>query len=125
MSDSPSIPHTPQAEPDSSRVAVFARADLEDQRASSNRPYLPFLTTPTLRAGLYELSAGSNDGQQPHDKDELYYVLEGAATLFADGERQPVKSGDVVFIAAHVEHRFEDITQNLSLLVFFSEAEPE
>lgn len=110
--------------PDSTRVAVFGRADLVEQRAQSGRPYLPFLTTPTLRAGLYELGAGAPDGQQPHDKDELYYVLAGSATLFADGDRQSVSEGDVVFIAAHVEHRFEDISEDLSLLVFFSEAEP-
>ena len=124
MSASDSLPLSAQTEPDSTRVAVFSRGDLEAERASRQRPYLPFLTTPTLRAGLYELGAGADDGQQPHDKDELYYVLAGGATLFADGARQEVREGDVVFIAAHVEHRFEDITDDLSLLVFFSEAEP-
>lgn len=119
------VPQSTVSEPDSTRVAVFARTDLEAARVESGRPYLPFLTTPTLRAGLYELGAGADDGQQPHDKDELYYVLAGSATLFADGERQSITQGDVVFIAAHVEHRFEDITDDLSLLVFFSEAGPE
>ncbi len=125
VSGSESIPQTPTAEPDSTRVAVFARAELEAQRAESGRPYLPFLSVPTLRAGLYELGVGTEDGQQHHDKAELYYVLSGTGTLFADGERRPVGEGDVIFIAAHVEHRFEDITDDLSLLVFFSEADPE
>lgn len=117
---------TPAAQSsDSSRVAVFHRADLEARRADAGRPYLPFLSVPTLRAGLYEIPAGGEDGQQPHDQDELYYVLEGAAVLDADGTRQSVSAGDVIFVAAHVEHRFVDITEDLSILVFFSTADPE
>ena len=49
-----------------------------------------------------------------------YYVLEGAATFFADGKREPVKTGSVIYVRREVEHRFEAITENLRLLVVFA-----
>ena len=100
---------------------VFPLADLVAQRKESGRPYLPFLNVPTT--GLYALPAGGTDGQQPHNKDEVYYVIEGRAGITIDSETYPVEPGSVIFVAAHAEHRFHDIEEDLQLLVFFSEAE--
>ena len=104
---------------------VFQLADLVAQLNESGRPYLPFLNVPTLRAGLYALPAGSTDGQQPHDKDEVYYVIQGRASMTIDDEEYTIEPGSVIFVAAHAEHRFHHIQEDLQLLVFFSEAEPE
>ena len=104
------------------KAATFNIDDLRRDRAASGRSYLPFLNVPTLRTGLYELAAGSEDGQNPHDDDEVYYVLSGRAQLSVAGESQEVAPGDVIFVGANVEHHFHDITEDLSVLVFFSEA---
>ncbi len=104
---------------------VFQWADLVTQLKESERPYLPFLNVPTLRTGLYALPAGGTDGQQPHDKDEVYYVIEGRSGMTIDDEEYMIEPGSVIFVAAHAEHRFHDIKEDLQLLVFFSEAEPE
>ncbi len=106
-------------------VAFYEHAALQAERAASGRPYLPFLTVPTMRAGLYELAAGAEDGQQPHGRDELYYVVEGRSRFTAGSETTDVGPGSVLFVAADVEHRFHDITESLSIVVFFSEVEPE
>ena len=91
----------------------------------SNQNWLQFLSVPSLRTGLYTLNTGTTDRQAPHDKDELYYVLEGQATITIDDQEHAISQGDVIYVAANAEHRFHDITEDLSLLVFFSEAEPE
>jgi quercetin dioxygenase-like cupin family protein len=39
------------------------------------------------------------------------------------GESRPVRTGSVVFVGAHVEHRFHDIEERLVLLVMFGPAE--
>lgn len=104
---------------------VFQRADLAAQLEASGRAYLPFLNEPTLRAGLYALPADDVDGQQPHDKDEVYYVMQGRSGMTIDGEAYTVEPGSVIFVAARAEHRFHDIEEDLQLLVFFSEAEPK
>ena len=52
--------------------AVYPIDSLVTKLKQSDRAYLQFLTVPTLRAGLYTLSKGGTDEQQPHDRDELY-----------------------------------------------------
>ena len=97
-------------------------ADVRAQRAEHGRPWQEFMRVPDLFAGLYEIPAGGEDTQSPHDADEVYYVLEGRATAVVDGERIPVAPGSVLYVAKDVEHRFVDITQDLSVLVFFATA---
>jgi len=38
-------------------------------------------------------------------------------------DNQAIAEGSVIFVAANVEHRFHDITEDLSVLVFFAPAE--
>jgi mannose-6-phosphate isomerase-like protein (cupin superfamily) len=66
--------------------------------------------------------AGSVDDQQPHTEDEVYYVAAGRAVLIIGAEVVPVVAGSVAFVAAGVEHRFSEITEDLEVLVFWSPA---
>jgi quercetin dioxygenase-like cupin family protein len=102
---------------------VFDRRSLRAEREASGRAYLEFLRRETLSAGLYELAAGAVDPQTPHGEDELYVVLEGRASLRVAGLRHPVEPGSIVFVEAGVEHRFEAIESDLSVLVFFAPPE--
>ena len=97
--------------------------DILAAQAERGRLYHEFLRVPDLSAGLYVLEAGGTDPQSPHTEDELYYVVSGRATAFVGGERRPIKEGSVIFVAAHVEHRFVDIEERLVLLVVFGPAE--
>ncbi len=92
-------------------------------RADSQKPYLEFLRVPSLSVGVYVLPAGGVDPQQPHTEDEVYYVVSGRAQVTVGDEVRPVSAGSIVFVAAGVEHRFHDIDEELSLLVFFAPAE--
>jgi mannose-6-phosphate isomerase-like protein (cupin superfamily) len=78
-----------------------------------------------MSAGFYVLAAGALDQQSPHKEDELYYVVRGRARVRADSEDYGVGPGSLIFIAAKVEHRFYDIEEELTLLVFFAPAETE
>ena len=53
-------------------------------------------------------------------EDEIYYVVSGRGAIVVAGERRPVRPGSIVFVAKEVEHRFVDIEEDLSLLVFFA-----
>jgi mannose-6-phosphate isomerase-like protein (cupin superfamily) len=66
--------------------------------------------------------AGSVDDQQPHTEDEVYHVVAGRAVLTIGHEVVPVASGSVAFVAAGVEHRFSEISEDLEVLVFWSPA---
>jgi mannose-6-phosphate isomerase-like protein (cupin superfamily) len=99
--------------------------ELAAQRARVGNAYLEFLRVPSMSAGVYVLGAGSSDRQSPHRQDELYYVLRGKARMRAGAQDQAVRPGTLVFIAAGIEHRFYDIEEEISLLVFFAPAETE
>ena len=59
------------------------------------------------------------DQQTPHSRDELYVVVDGSGTFVHDTERQTFGPGDVLFVSAGVEHRFEDFTDDLAVWVVF------
>lgn len=98
--------------------------DLSDARAESKQAYLSFLERSSMRMGLYHLPQGGRDGQSPHTQDESYYVVAGKSRFTCDGETVDVEPGDVLFVAAGLEHRFHDIEEDLDLIVFFSAAKP-
>lgn len=113
----------PQQAP--AKAAAFELPALREKLDAANGPWVAFLDTPTLTTGVYRLAAGAADGQSPHARDEVYHVLEGKAVLEVDGKRLPANPGSTLFVAAHAPHRFVDIEEDLTVLVFFSSAIPE
>jgi len=104
-------------------VKAWDLADVEHERVAGGRLYHEFLSVPDLSAGLYVLDAGAQDPQSPHTEDELYYVVEGRARVTVGEDDRPVVPGSLVFVDAHVAHRFHDIEERLVLLVAFGPAE--
>jgi mannose-6-phosphate isomerase-like protein (cupin superfamily) len=101
-------------------MSAFEYGDISQRQAESGQPYLQFINEGTMSLGLYVLAAGSLDPQSPHEEDEIYYVVSGRGAIDVAGERRPVRAGSIVFVAKEVEHRFVDIEEDLSLLVFFA-----
>jgi mannose-6-phosphate isomerase-like protein (cupin superfamily) len=112
---------------DEPTVESFDLPTLEQAQAEvqhrTGEHYLEFLRRESMSCGLYVLEAGADDPQQPHREDEVYVVLDGRASIMVAGQDQPVGPGSVVFVARTVPHRFHDITERLSVLVFFAPAE--
>jgi len=54
-----------------------------------------------------------------HTQDELYVVINGRGVLLHDGRRDPFEAGDCIFVAAGVEHSFEDFSDDLAVWVIF------
>ena len=101
---------------------AFEFSDLVREQGQSGERYLEFLVVPTMSLGVYSLPAGGVDTQQPHTEDEIYYIVSGQATISVDGEDRPVEPGSVVFVGAHVDHRFHSITEDMTILVVFAPA---
>ena len=110
----------PPVEPFDLAALEAARAEVQDR---TGERYLEFLRRDSMSCGLYVLEPGADDPQQPHQEDEVYVVLGGRARLTVAGQDQPVGPGSVVFVARTVPHRFADVTERLSILVFFAPAE--
>lgn len=100
--------------------------DLNDLAADSERTgqrWREFLRVPSLSMGLYRLKAGQADEQQPHTEDEVYLVVCGKASFRSGGRDQAVATGSLIFVEWASEHRFVDITEDLTVLVFFAPPE--
>lgn len=91
---------------------------------SSDAPYLEFLRVPSLSAGIYTLEVGATDTQTTHDEDEVYFVLKGRGRITVSGQPQEIGQGSIFYVPADTEHEFSDITEDLSLLVFFGTGGP-
>jgi mannose-6-phosphate isomerase-like protein (cupin superfamily) len=76
-------------------------------------------TSPGLELGVYVLVAPEADRQQPHEDDEVYFVLEGSSALEIEGETVPVQQGQALFVPAGAEHRFVGYV-GLSVLAAFA-----
>jgi len=102
---------------------AFEMHELVEDAQSAGKPYHEFLRVPDLSAGLYRLTAGGTDPQQPHTEDEVYYVVSGRGRVRVAGEDRLVMGGSVIYVAKGVEHKFHSIEEDLTLLVFFAPAE--
>ena len=69
---------------------------------------------------LVEIYAPSGtDPQQPHTRDEIYFVASGSGEYVCGDSRQTFGPTDLLFAAAGVAHRFENFSDDLTLWVFF------
>jgi mannose-6-phosphate isomerase-like protein (cupin superfamily) len=59
------------------------------------------------------------DPQTPHKQDELYVVVSGSGEFLNDDKRTNFGPGDVLFVPAGIEHRFENFTDDFVTWVIF------
>ncbi|HEX6550875.1 MAG TPA: cupin domain-containing protein [Gammaproteobacteria bacterium] len=59
------------------------------------------------------------DRQRPHSRDELYVIISGSGQFRSGTARYPFQPGEVLFVPAGVEHRFEEFTEDFATWVFF------
>ena len=71
----------------------------------------------TMRVGLYVPQIV--DEQQPHTQDELYIIASGTGWLIKGEERIAFQAEDVLFVEAHIEHRFEGFSDDFATWVIF------
>ncbi|MFE2282687.1 cupin domain-containing protein [Streptomyces sp. NPDC059443] len=104
-------------------MKAFRLTELEAERAANEGAYLQFLRERNMSVGLYALDAGASDPQQPHNQDEVYFVVSGRASITVGEETTTVANGSVVYVPAGVPHKFHHITENLKVMVVFSPPE--
>lgn len=101
----------------------FLSGELLETNAGSGKRYTEFLRVPDMSAGIYALPAGAEDLQNPHNQDEIYYVLNGRSKFVCDDETINVEPGSFIYVAKHAVHRFFDIEEDLEIIVIFAPEE--
>jgi mannose-6-phosphate isomerase-like protein (cupin superfamily) len=54
-----------------------------------------------------------------HEQDELYVIVQGSGVFVHAGARDTFGPGDLLFVAAGTEHRFDDFSEDLAVWVIF------
>jgi oxalate decarboxylase/phosphoglucose isomerase-like protein (cupin superfamily) len=80
-------------------------------------PFAEVLTHGTLMAGYY--APRTDDHQQPHTRDEVYIVVTGSGEFVRGDERVSFIPGDLLFVPAHMPHRFDNFSDDFGCWVMF------
>ena len=86
---------------------------------NSNSYFETFINKSSLAAGVLVLKSGEEDTQEPHDSDEVYYVISGDGFLKIKDKDYKVSKDKVFFVAKDVAHYFHGNKTELKVLYFF------
>ena len=100
------------------RSGVIALSDAEQRIPGPAGEHAATL----LRRGSVDAALSiprSPKNQLPHRQDEIYVIVRGCGVLLHDGRRDEFRAGDLLFVAAGVEHQFCEHTEDLAVWRIF------
>ncbi len=74
----------------------------------------------TVEVGRYPSTSAAP--KNPHNEDELYYVLSGRGKLRVGDETHDIEGGDLVYVEPEMEHDFFAIEEEITVLIVFGSA---
>ncbi len=101
---------------------IFSLEEVTRATRASDARYHEFLRVPALSAAIYILPGGEEDTQTPHSEDEVYLVTRGSGRVQVGDELADIGPGSLIYVARDVEHRFQDYSDDLEILVIFAPA---
>lgn len=110
----PMTPSAPSREP---AAHLVLEEGLRKLPTSEGKRFVSLLKRGTLDVELY--APRGTDPQKPHTRDEVYVVAKGSGVFYNGRTRRRFAAGDLLFVAAGVDHRFEDFTADLAVWVLF------
>jgi len=90
-----------------------------DQLKKSDSYFHTFINRNSLAAGILVLQPNEEDTQEPHDSDELYYVIKGDGFLKINQRDYPVEEGKTFFVPKNIKHYFFGNKKELIVIYFF------
>ncbi|MDH3766534.1 MAG: cupin domain-containing protein [Nitrosopumilus sp.] len=85
----------------------------------SSSYFYTFINKSSLAAGLLLLQPGEKDTQEPHDNDEIYYVISGDGFLKIKNKDYKISKDKIFFVEKNVDHYFHGNSKELKVLYFF------
>lgn len=78
-----------------------------------------FINRDTLAAGVLVLEPGEEDTQEPHESDEVYFIIKGDGYLRINDKDYSVEPNKMYFVGRKIPHYFHKNTKELIVLYFF------
>ncbi len=79
--------------------------------------FLNLMQSDGIEIEIYEPK--DEDLQQPHDRDEIYFVARGSGQFELEDEKIPFDSGDLIYVEARKKHRFAEFSDDFATWVLF------
>ena len=89
------------------------------KKCGDNSYFHTFINRSSLSTGLLVLRPGQQDTQEPHDTDEVYYVISGDGYLKIKNKDYLVLPNKIFFVAKNTKHYFHSNNKELQILYFF------
>jgi mannose-6-phosphate isomerase-like protein (cupin superfamily) len=97
----------------------FNLQDNLEKIKKGNSYFHTFINKDNLATGILILKPGEEDTQEPHESDEVYFVISGNGYLKIKNKNYKVSKDKLFFVAKDVVHYFHSNTQELKVLYFF------
>lgn len=78
-----------------------------------------FINRDSLAVGVLVLNPGEDDTQEPHDSDEVYFIISGDGFLQIKDKDYKIEEQKIFFVAKDTPHYFHGNTKKLTVLYFF------
>ena len=99
---------------------VFDVNEYIEKIRNSDNYFHTFINNENLAAGVLVLQPGEKDTQEPHDSDEVYFVLKGDGFLKIKDVDYSVSENKMYFVGKKIAHFFHGNSKELVILYFFS-----
>ena len=91
-----------------------------DEIRNSDGYFHTFINKQNIAAGVLVLEPNEEDTQEPHDSDELYYVISGDGFLKINNKDYDISEGTAYYVQKNIPHKFFGNKKELIVLYFFS-----
>ena len=78
-----------------------------------------FINKQSLAAGVLVLQPGEQDTQEPHESDEVYFIMKGDGFLKIKNKDYLIEENKMYFVSKNIEHFFFGNKTELVVLYFF------
>lgn len=90
---------------------------IEQLKKEKDFPFTAMMHHGTLSIEYY--SPKEADTQEPHKQDEVYVIASGHGVFHCNNEWMEFKKGDVLFVAAGMNHCFQTFSDDFATWVIF------
>ena len=97
----------------------FNLRDSLDKIKKSDSYFHTFINKDSLATGILILKPGEEDTQEPHESDEVYFIISGNGFLKIKNKDYEILKDKLFFVGKGVPHYFHSNTNELKVLYFF------
>ena len=97
----------------------FNLKDYLDKIKKSDSYFHTFINKDSLATGILVLAPGEEDTQEPHESDEVYFIISGNGFLKIKNKDYEISKDKLFFVDKDVPHYFHSNTKELKVLYFF------